>query len=66
MKEYLDEKRFKLNYQKTKIMRFQKGRERRKGMNYRWKRKRIEEVKEFTYLRYTLQRNGGQEANVES
>jgi len=28
------------------------------------KRKRIEKVKEFKYLEYTLQRNGDQEAHV--
>lgn len=27
-------------------------------------KKRIEEVKKFAYLEYTLQRNGGQEAQV--
>jgi len=31
---------------------------------WRWKGERMEEVKEYTYLDYTLQRNGGQEAHV--
>jgi len=29
-----------------------------------WRGKRIEEIKEFKYLGYTLQRNGGQETHV--
>jgi len=30
----------------------------------RWKRKRIEEVKEIKYLGYVLQKNGGQKEQV--
>lgn len=52
--EYLDEKRLTLNYQKTKIMRFQKGGGKMKRIDWRWKGKKIEEVKEFAYLGYTL------------
>jgi len=33
-------------------------------MEWRWKGEKLEEVKEYTYLGYTLQRNGGQEAHV--
>ena len=33
-------------------------------MDWRWKGKRIEEVKEFKYLGYVFKRNGGQEAQV--
>lgn len=51
-----------MNVEKIKIMRFRKGRL-GKG-EWRWKGKRIEEIKEFTYLRYRLQRNGGQETQV--
>lgn len=32
--------------------------------DWRWKGKKIEEVREFTYLGYKMQRNGGQEAHV--
>lgn len=32
--------------------------------DWRWKGKKIEEVREFTYLGYRMQRNGGQEAQV--
>lgn len=33
-------------------------------VNWRWKGKRIEEIKKFRYLGYRVQRNGGQEAHV--
>ena len=35
-----------------------------KKVVWRWKGKEVEEVKEFTYLGYTLMSNGGQEAQV--
>lgn len=57
LEKYLDEKRLTLNTQKTKIMRFQKGRGRMKRVDWKWKRKMIKEVKEFAYLGYILQRN---------
>lgn len=53
-----------LNTDKTKIMRFRKGGGRESKREWRWKEKRIEEVKEFRYLGYVLQKNGGQEAQV--
>lgn len=31
---------------------------------WKWKGKTIEEVKEFKYLGFVLQRNGGQEAHI--
>lgn len=34
-------------------------------VKWRWKRKEIEKVKEYKYLGYTLQSNGGQEAHIE-
>lgn len=33
-------------------------------MRWRWKRNEIEVVKEYKYLGYTLQANGGQEAHM--
>lgn len=61
---YLEKKRLQLNAKKTKIMRFKKGGGRNRKMDWRWKGERIEDVREFAYLRYTLQKNGGQEAHV--
>jgi len=62
LERYLDKKRLELNVKKTKIMRKGGG-----GMgkrDWRWKGKKVEEVNEYNYLGYTLQRNDGQEAHV--
>jgi hypothetical protein len=48
--EYLEKKKLELNVDKTKIMRFRKGEGRLRKREWRWKEKRIEEVKGFTYL----------------
>lgn len=61
---YLERKKLELNPNKTKIMRFRKGGGMIKKKNWRWKGKIIEEVKQFQYLGYVLQKNGGQEAHV--
>jgi len=45
MEGYLDRKGLELNVKKTKIIRFRKGGGRRKKIDWRWKRKRIEEVR---------------------
>lgn len=62
--EYLGEKRLELNAEKTKMMRFRKGKGRIRKRDWRWKGKSIEKVKEFRYLGYTFQRNGGQELHI--
>ncbi|XP_071577651.1 uncharacterized protein [Temnothorax nylanderi] len=61
---YLDRKGLTLNTGKTKILRFREWKGRISIMNWRWKEKKIEQVKEMKYLGYTQQRNGGQEAQV--
>ncbi|KMQ87684.1 hypothetical protein RF55_12970 [Lasius niger] len=61
MERYLDRKGLELNVEKTKMTRFRKGGERKKKIDWRWKGKRIEEVKKFKYLDYTFKENGGQE-----
>jgi len=48
-----------LNTEKTKIVRFRKGGRREKKKKWRWKGRKIEEVKEIKYLGYVLQKNGG-------
>ncbi|KYN27787.1 hypothetical protein ALC57_02851 [Trachymyrmex cornetzi] len=50
---YVDRKGLKLNKEKTKIMRFRKGRGRSNKVDWRWKRNGIEEVGKFKYLGYT-------------
>jgi len=52
-----------VNTGKTKIMRFRRGGGKIGKRDWRWKEKKLEEVK-FRYLGYTLQRNGGQKAHV--
>lgn len=60
----LDRKKLELNMEKTKVMRFKKGGGRMTEVKWRWKRKRIEQVREFFYLGYRMQRNGGQDSHV--
>lgn len=66
LETYLDGKNLVLNAGKTKIMRFRKGGGRESRKCWWWKGTRIEEVKEFNYLGYVLQKNGGQEAQVKA
>lgn len=60
LERYIKKKKLTVNVDKSKIMRFRKGRGRRKEGEWRWKGERIEEVKKFKYLGYTFQRNGQQ------
>lgn len=64
LEEYLNGKKMKLNAEKTEIVRFRKRGSRESKKVWRWKGKRIEEVREFKYLGYVLQKNGGQEAQI--
>jgi len=64
LERYLEEKGLNLNVEKTKIIRFRKGGGRRHKVDWRWKGKKIEEVREFKYLGYTMMQNGGQEAHI--
>lgn len=63
LEEYLEGKKLELNVGKTKVMKFKRGGGRRDKRVWRWRRKGIEEVKEFKYLRYIMKRNG-QETQV--
>jgi len=53
IEDYLEKKRLELNVDNTKIMRFRKGKRRISKKKW-WRGKKIEEVKEFTYLGYEL------------
>jgi len=64
LEEYMERKGLELNVGKTKVMRFKKGGGRMKKREWSWRGKRMEEVREFRYLGYTLQRNRGQEAHI--
>ncbi|KAL6420492.1 hypothetical protein ACFW04_014473 [Cataglyphis niger] len=59
---YLEKKGLELNVEKSKILRFRKGGERERNINWKWKGKVIEE--KFSYLGYVMQRNVGQEAQI--
>jgi len=61
---YVGTKNLEVNVEKTKIMRFRRKGGRWKSIVWKWKGKTIGEVKEFKYLGYTFQRNGGQEAHI--
>jgi len=61
---YLEEKRLEVNVRKTKVMRFRKGGGKLRKRVWRWRGEKLEEVKQYTYLGYTVQRNGGQEAHI--
>jgi len=64
LEAYLDGKGLELNRDKTKVMRFRRGGGRMGRISWRWKGGVLEEVREYKYLGYTLQRNGGQEAHI--
>jgi len=64
LERYIDRKGLEVNTEKTKILRFRKGGGRWKEYKWLWKGKMIGEVKEFKYLGYVFQRNGGQEAYI--
>jgi len=59
LERYLEEKKLELNVEKTKIMKYRRGAGRKKKVDWRWKGRKIEEVREFKYLGYTLMQNGG-------
>lgn len=64
MEKYMEKKRPEVNVGKTKIIRFRTGGGRERRVEWRWKGKRIEEVKEFKYLGYVFKQSGGQEAHI--
>jgi len=64
LERYLGKKGLELNAEKTKVLRFREGGGRFKKMDWRWKRKKLEEVKEYKYLGYTMQRNGKQDKHI--
>lgn len=64
LKRYLEVKGLELNAGKSKIMRFRKGGGRERKVVWRWRGKKIEEVREIKYLRFMYRKNGGREAQV--
>jgi len=64
LERYLRNKNLQLNAEKSKMLCFRKGGERRRRVKWKWKRKRIEEVSEFKYLGYVLKKNGGDDGQI--
>ena len=60
LERYLEGKNLEVNVGKTKVVRFRKGGGREGKVEWKWKGKEIEEVKEFKYLGYVFKKNGGQ------
>lgn len=54
LRKYLDKVRI-LSSEKSKILVFENGKERKKKREWRWREEDIEEVKEFKYLGYVLE-----------
>ena len=64
LERYMEEKKLVVNVGKTKIIRFKRGRGRRRKVDWWWKGEKIEEVKEIKYLGYVFRKNGGQERQI--
>jgi len=64
LERYLGRKGLELNAEKTKVIRFRVGGARLGKMDWRWKGKKLEAVKEYKYLGYTVQRNGKQDKHI--
>jgi len=62
--KYIKEKGLEVNVEKSKVLRFRKGGGRDKRVEWWWKGERIEEVKEFKYLGFTFQKNGGLDGHI--
>lgn len=63
MEECLDRKKSKLNVEK-KIMRCRKGEKKETKIDWRWKGKKLQEVKIYKYLEYIVQRSRGQQIQM--
>lgn len=61
---YLNRKCLELNTEKTKIIRSKKGKRRWSKKDWKWKEKKLEEVRQYKYLVYVMQGNGGQKALI--
>lgn len=59
LERYVKEKGLEVNVGKSKIMRFRRGGGRKKEIRWRWEGKEVEKVREYKYLGYIFQSNGG-------
>jgi len=63
-RRFLEKKCLSLSSDKSKVMVFEKGRERTKKREWKWKEEYMEEVKVIRYLEYMLQKNEGAEKHI--
>lgn len=64
LKKYLEKKDLNLNAEKSKMLIFKKGRSQRKKEEWKWGDENIEEVKDFKYLGFHFQKNGGTKVHM--
>ena len=61
---YLEGKKLELSANKSKVMVFKKGGGKEKERIWWWGEEKIEEVKEYNYLGYVIERGGGDRGQV--
>lgn len=61
LEKYVKGKSLEVNVEETKVLRCRKGGGRWRKVVWKWKEKKIEEVKKFKYLGYMLSANRSQE-----
>lgn len=64
LKTYLDKKDLTLNTGKSNVLVFKRRRSRKKKEEWKWGDDDIEEVKDFKYLGFHFQKNGGTEVHM--
>lgn len=62
---FLKNAELELNTEKTKIIAFERRKNKRRQRTWRWGGQEIEEVEETRYLGYILQKNGGDEKHIQ-
>ncbi|XP_043588235.1 uncharacterized protein LOC122570231 isoform X2 [Bombus pyrosoma] len=65
VKKFLKEAELELSTEKTKIVVFEKRRNKRRQRRWNWGEQELEEVEEIRYLGYILQKNGSNEKHIQ-
>lgn len=53
-----------MNAEKSKVLIFKRRRSQKRREEWKWGEEKIEEVKDFKYLGYHFQKNGGSETHI--
>ena len=64
-KKFFNEVELELNTEKTKIVVFEKRRNKRRQRKWKWGEQELEEVDKIRYLKYILQKNGSDEKHIQ-